>query len=326
MPSHHGFLPASKEVVLEIQLNKLINDFLFSSVEDHKATTMSDDYADGQNGSKLMSMHDNRSCPSYPSHEMGNPSGNMNDFSYPSCAMGSPSYLSRGMGVSHPIPAIAEKNPSNVPTQRAAESNGMLCNRNSERRPTSLPSREEISLNVLQQETGFCDVDKASSLNKLKVLHLSKSYSEASSLFCFAVERRGHEEEGTKAERSTTKLTRMGSLLCQGKPHSEAETEVKHTCRKPPRPPRSSSEKGPYSLLSRCPSETILLLHSSSRRAKPERRKKLAAASSSTASMWALIFTFCFVVAMIGEGFWSQGIHRRAMEASNNVTPADSHM
>eukprot|EP00250_Pteridium_aquilinum_P010797 c19631_g1_i1 orf=199-1278(+) len=318
MASHHGLLPASKEVVLEIQLNKLINDFLFSGVEDRMAATVGNASEDRRQHGDPAWESENPGCLSL---ENSNLVRNVGSPSHPSCVA----------DVSNMIPAIADgQSPGNVPSKALKESTGMMFDHNKARCPASLPTTEEVRLDISEQKSKFCNVDKPQHTNKLKVFHLSRAHSVAGSLFCFSMERQeeeGKEKEEEKNSTGSIKLTRIGSLPCHSKLHSEAEREFKHTCRKPPRPPKSISEKGPGSLLSRHAStNAIFVLHSTSRRARTERRKRLAASSSSNASMWALIFTFCFAMAMVGEGFWSQSSPILAIERSFNATTADSHM
>lgn len=72
----------------------------------------------------------------------------------------------------------------------------------------------------------------------------------------------------------------------------------KHSCRKPPRPPRAN--------MSRSSSYRAIRLKTAARRATLEnarmRRRKMHTSTSNASSVWALIITFCFVSIMLVQG------------------------
>ncbi|MCO5578164.1 hypothetical protein L7F22_032002 [Adiantum nelumboides] len=177
-------------------------------------------------------------------------------------------------------------------------------------RNNSPPTSEEVRIDIHEQTSNLCNVIVPQHTNKLKFFRLSRSRSVGGSVFCFSMQRQSENEEKDckgRAAGGSIKLTRIGSLPCNSKLRNEAEKGFKHTCRKPPRPPRLPLEKSSDSALSRrATSDTILVLHGTARRARADRRKRHSGASSSNASIWALIFTLLFALAMLGEGFWSQ--------------------
>lgn len=139
----------------------------------------------------------------------------------------------------------------------------------------------------------------------------------------------------------STQICRAETFPCKSKTQKERQlfrnssngthdtgTEIKHSCRKPPRPPpprltRQPSDRTGCPSLTRCASDTSLLLQSC-RKTKTDRRRKMAAGSytSSATPFWALIFTVCFAVAMILQGVSSQGSRILAMTYASS--PAGS--
>lgn len=313
MATRSGFLSASKDVVLEIQVNKLINDLLFPGVAKHNAADVGN--AGGMDdASCVVSNHADATW------ETGKPARIPLEHDILTDRMGKGILFSSAAGMSCPIQANAS----------SKVSVGSECMPLIQSKAASLP--EEVWLDMPEGKSRSGNEDKPLLTNKLKVFRLSRTRSDTGSLFCFAVEReeqhgdKTEEENKTRSDKGLIKLTRIGSLPCHSELRSEREKEMKHTCRKPPRPPRSSSLKDPCSLLSKhAAADAIFVLHSASRRARLERRKKLAASSRSNASIWALIFTFCFVMTMVGEGFWSQSFSPLVTDTSTSASATNRH-
>ncbi|MCO5558450.1 hypothetical protein L7F22_012033 [Adiantum nelumboides] len=127
------------------------------------------------------------------------------------------------------------------------------------------------------------------------------------------------QNEGCK----TANLSRADTFPCTGKAGLQvgeplnADIDMKVSAKKPPRPPKLPNTNKFGSNLTRCLSEMGTL----SRRAKSEKKRQ-----SSSTSFCALLFTLCFAVIMIGQGFLSQGNQEFATFSTNASSPAEEFM
>ncbi|KAI5075240.1 hypothetical protein GOP47_0009316 [Adiantum capillus-veneris] len=302
MAPPQGLLPASTDVVLEIQLKKLINDFLFAGVGDAKSSSMCQADTEGQKNASSCIVEDRSTwIADAKPREMENPLGlSLKNAHLSENASSSGSAISV-KEASNLVPGFGnDQSPGTRLSDMVEGCSSLLPDHNG----NNFPTTEEVRLDIHEQTSNLCNGNPQHG-NKVKVYRLSKSHSVGGSVFRFSLKRQGENKE--KEGKGSIKLTRIGSLPCHSKLCNDAEKGFKHTCKKPPRPPRSPLEKNSDNGLSRHEtSDAILVLHGTSRRARFERRRRHSGPASSNASIWALIFTLFFALAMLGEGFWSQ--------------------
>eukprot|EP00250_Pteridium_aquilinum_P012436 c20728_g1_i1 orf=324-1289(-) len=255
----YGVLPPLTELFLEIQINKLIKEYLFSSTADKRPTSL----YDGENGSS----------------------------------------------------EFKENKAWFTPPDQLYTKNAVM--------------QGHLHMQSLQEPPSFhsfaCAKDKNSNVKDQMVpgnarrLHVSNAVCDASVVM---------ESEGNTLHKASH-LSRVDTFRCARKAELlvgapfKADTEAKTSCKKPPRPPRlpKSPPKELNPILTRCSSDSGTVWQSL-RRVKPERKRKATAASS----VWALFFTFCFVIIMIAQGFLSQGSPGRASYYSNASSPMETDM
>ncbi|KAH7293774.1 hypothetical protein KP509_28G041700 [Ceratopteris richardii] len=189
--------------------------------------------------------------------------------------------------------------------------------------PDKTSTPDDVRLDIPEQKGDLRESSVQKSVSRLKIFRLSKCHSLASSLYRLAVETQGDGKENQHKSKAvgTLKLTRISSLPCHDKLHIGSEKGWKPSSKKPPKPPKSPLEKGSESLISKNASAgTILVLRASAKRARLDRKKRPVGQASSNASLWALAFTLFFAVAMLGEGFWSVKFPLLTADSSTNAT------
>lgn len=301
-----GYLPLSKEVLFEIQVSNFINDFLFSSVDDCKPPVPSC-FIDVEKAKPLQSKHGHSALLLTPR---------------PSFTLRLDADIAQqnaGAAGAVPTPLSAGKDGIWYACKTMTES----CRSTDERCSNRSVLLEQIRIDVNEPEKRFPNPE--AQLGAMPKEGSSECEDEAMAM------------DGERSKVKCAKLSKMETFPCKtqvqrerqlSRNDCEAETEIKPSSRKPPRPPRSARQSS-HALcngLIRCASDTHLLLQVS-RRAKLERKRKLAAANSSASSitsMWALIFTLCFAGAMLVQGVLPQ--HRqKPAETSNAFTPANPY-
>ncbi|MCO5552354.1 hypothetical protein L7F22_005866 [Adiantum nelumboides] len=121
----------------------------------------------------------------------------------------------------------------------------------------------------------------------------------------------------------TANLSRADTFPCTEKARLQvggplnADIDMKVSAKKPPRPPKLPNTNKLGSNLTRCLSE----MGTFSQREKSEKKRQ-----SSSTSFCALLFTLCFAVIMIGQGFLSQGSQELATFSTNAASPAEEFM
>eukprot|EP00250_Pteridium_aquilinum_P012437 c20728_g1_i2 orf=183-1157(-) len=259
----YGVLPPLTELFLEIQINKLIKEYLFSSTADKRPTSL----YDGENGSS----------------------------------------------------EFKENKAWFTPPDQLYTKNAVM--------------QGHLHMQSLQEPPSFhsfaCAKDKNSNVKDQMVpgnarrLHVSNAVCDASVVM---------ESEGNTLHKASH-LSRVDTFRCARKAELlvgapfKADTEAKTSCKKPPRPPRfpklPSNELG--SSLTRCSSDAGTHMPSS-RRIKLERKRKATAASTVSTSVWALLFTLCFAVIMIAQGFLSQDSQGYATYGTDASSPMEIYM